>query len=197
MKKLLASVACFGVLATGAYAEEAVSVEGKFINFEFASVAYGTAGTDATVAGTSFTLSFNLDDKIKVGVVQENLGLTLTSQGVSATGAMTVSAINLDYTMMDHLSTGVNIGSATVPTAITATGVNTVPQIATIAASSTALSDIYVKGAYAVGKRGEINLSLAYRMVSIGDTAAVTATDGAAFDNLNGVVAKVGFSVGF
>ena len=181
MKKLLAGVMCVGVLATGVFAE----ATDKFINFEFSSIVMGTAGSKTAVSGNSFILSFDLDDSVKVGVLQENLGLSLTQGGATVSGTMTVNAINLDYKVAEKVTTGINVGSAVIPAAITA-------GTSTIAASSAALSDIYVKGVHKVGKKGEVNISLGYRIMAVSDTGAANA-----FENMNGIIAKVGFSVGF
>jgi len=196
MKKIIASVISVGLLGSSVLAEDIVTKKDKkFINFEFSTLAYGSAGSSTTLSGNAFVLSFNLDDKIKVGVLQENLGITLKNDGATATGSMQVNAINLDYQIADKLSTGINVGNVTIPTSLTATG--TTPKTATIAASSVPLSEIYVKGTYIIGSKGALNASIGYRMVSIADSAAVSATDGVDFDNMNGIIAKVGFSVGF
>jgi len=183
MKKLLLSAATMLALTTTASAE--------LVTFEYDFMPVYSATSNNSGNSQAFTLAFKVDDKLRAGVVHENMDLTVKNGGVSSTGSIQIDALNLEFTALtsDVAGTkiptiiGLNLGTANLNTPIVAGA-------ATIAATTEMLSDIYVKTSYAAGEHAFVSAKLGYRMMPLADVAG-------SFDNVNGMFVKVGVGVSF
>ena len=183
MKKITASILLATALVSSASAE--------LLTFEFDTMPYMSSGQTSTT-GTSFTLGFKVNDKLRAGIMQENGNIQLTESGATTNGSYTASALNLEYAAVKgeyDAIIGLNIGSANLPAGVAAT------TNSSVAASTTALTDIYAKATYNADKHAYLNLKLGYRMLpSLTDSNAVGGTD---FTDLNGAFLKLGVGVKF
>ena len=185
MKKRILSVAAMAMLAMTPISAELVSFE-----YDFMPTTFGTS-TGVKANSQSFTLGFKIDKNLRAGIMQESMDLTLTNGAASSTGNVQISALNLEFTALDGFGAnlkmptliGMNLGSANLNAPI-------VSGAKTIGASTEMLTDLYVKTEYAAGDHSYVSAKLGYRMLPLAET-------GGSFDNVNGMILKVGVGIRF
>lgn len=184
MKKIITSAILATTLATSAFAASTSSAPAPgFLTFEFDTVLY-QAATDTTTTAQSFIIGFQIDDKLRAGIMQEN-GATAhtTAAGAVTNSSYTATALNLEYAA--YASTvdaiiGLNIGT-----------LNTAA-VGPAAAGAFLMTDIYAKTSYNASEHAYLDLKLGYRMLPIADPAAAPT-----FTSQNAPFIKVGLGIKF
>ena len=182
MKKILLSLTAVTAFLTTANAE--------LVTFEYDFMPVSIGSSNTTANSQSFTLGFKVDDNLRAGIMQESMDLTLENGGVTGTGNVQISALNLEFKALEGFGDikipailGVNIGSANLNAPVVAGAQS-------IGATTEMMSDLYVKTEYAAGKYSFISGKLGYRMLPMAETTG-------AFDNVNGMFMKIGVGVRF